>query len=92
MFFLLSITSALATTKAIITRKGTHIKFIVCQLVISRRNPADNAPNACVLKTVRSLNPWALYFSSGLYAITSKLVPEINRKFQPMPRNINEIR
>ena len=48
------------------TKKGRQIKFKACQLVILRKNPAESAAAAWVLKTAKSLNPWALYFSSVL--------------------------
>ena len=40
-------------------------------------------------KTIKSFNPCALNFSSSLQVRVSKLVPEINKKFHPNPKNIN---
>ena len=51
---------------AMIAKKGRHIRFIVCQLVMLRNNPAERAAIPCALNTVKSLYAWALYFSSDL--------------------------
>ena len=67
-----------------------HIKFTIFQLNNEIKIPADKLPIAVAEKTIRSLNPWALNFSCSLQVVTNKLVPEMYRKFHPIPKNIND--
>ena len=71
---------------------GIHIKFIVFQLVKLNIIPADKLANAIVENTIKSLIPCTLNFSSSLYVKTTKLVPEINKKFHPSPKKIRAIK
>ena len=61
---------------------------MIFQLVKVSNIPADKLANAMVEKTIKSLIPCTLNFSSSLYVKTTKLVPEINKKFHPSHKNI----
>ena len=65
---------------------------MVSQLVKLSNMPADKLARAMVENTIKSLTPCTLNFSSSLYVKTTKLVPEINKKFHPKPKNIRAAR
>ena len=58
--------SALKVVNIINISKGTHIKFIVSQLVKFKNIPADKLPKAIVEKTIKSFIPCTLNFSYSL--------------------------
>ena len=87
LFFLFEI----KTVKKIIISKGIQSIFINLQPKILNNKPAESAPIACVVNTIKSFIPCARNFSSDLYEVINKLVPEMNKKFQPKPNNIKPI-
>ena len=58
--------SAFKIDKIIKIKKGMQNKFTAFQLVIEINIPANKLAIAIEEKTSKSLNPWALNFSSGL--------------------------
>ena len=89
-FYFLLNKSALKVMQAVRIKNGKQKKFIIFQPVKLNNIPADKLAVAIAEYTIKSFIPCALNFSSSLYVKTTKLVPEINKKFQPNPKNTKE--
>ena len=81
--------SPLIIERIINIKNGIHSKFTDFQLVKEISIPADKLETAVKENTTKSLNPWALNFSSGVYVVTKRLVAVTKRKFHPIPKKIN---
>ena len=65
-------------------------KSVTSHEKLNTNQPALSAAKAWNPKTKKSFSDCALYFSFSWYDFGRRLVPPINKKFQPSPRRTSD--